>query len=59
MTKLLYGLVGVVLLTAFLAPILFKLRGETALWVIAIIGIIMAVIDMAQGVSAFRARHNR
>ncbi|MGE0312135.1 MAG: hypothetical protein AB7P21_11030 [Lautropia sp.] len=57
--KMVFGLVGVVLLAAFLAPILIKLRGETALIVIACIGVAMAAIDMVQGVRALRRRQQR
>ena len=55
--KLLYGLIGVVLLIVFLAPIVFKLRGEFALVVIALIGVAMAIADMAQGVRDLREKN--
>ncbi len=57
--KMLYGLSGVALLIAFLAPVLFKLRGEYALLVIAFIGIALAATDMFQGVRELRARMSR
>jgi uncharacterized membrane protein YeaQ/YmgE (transglycosylase-associated protein family) len=45
--KLIFGLIGAVMLTAFLSTIVVKVQ-EPALIVVVVIGILMAVVDLWQ-----------
>ncbi len=45
--KLLFGLIGAVLMIAFLASLIFKVR-ETAMIVVVLVGVAMMFIDLWQ-----------
>lgn len=49
--KIVAGIVGVVLMLAFISPVVFKLR-EPALSVVVVIGVVMMLIDLWQSLTS-------
>jgi hypothetical protein len=45
--KIVAGIIGIALLTAFVGPVIYKLK-EISLVVVALIGITMAIVDFWQ-----------
>lgn len=47
LSKLVFGVIGIALMVAFLAPIVFKLK-EISLAIVVVAGLALALIDMVQ-----------
>jgi hypothetical protein len=49
LSKTLFGILGVVLLVAFVAPVFFKIR-EIALGLVILLGVLPALVDTIQSI---------
>jgi cell division protein FtsW (lipid II flippase) len=47
LSKILFGVIGVVLMAVFLLPVVFKLK-EISLGVVIVLGLALMIIDMVQ-----------
>lgn len=47
LSKILFGVIGVVLMTAFLLPVVFKLK-EVSLGIVIVLGLALMIVDMVQ-----------
>lgn len=47
LSKILFGVIGVVLMAGFLLPVVFKLK-EVSLGIVIVIGLALMIIDMVQ-----------
>ena len=47
LSKILFGVIGVVLMAVFLLPVVFKLK-EISLGIVIVLGLALMIIDMVQ-----------
>lgn len=47
LSKILFGVIGVVLMAGFLLPVVFKLK-EVSLAVVIVVGLVLMIVDMVQ-----------